>query len=165
MECLQAVALEPGHHLAWLVDFCNECWRLKSVPKQWSQALVSLIYKKGDPSDCGNYRPICLLNSAYKVFAMILLKRLQKAGADDRIWCSQFGFRSRRGTADALHCARRAVERALADKGGSLHLMALDWQKAVVRSSSIRTSITSLLGNPRHIHRSTLLGAGVRPNF
>jgi len=35
-----------------------------------------------------------------------------------------------RGTEDALHCARRAVERAWAERGGSLHLMALDWQKA-----------------------------------
>ena len=33
-------------------------------------------------------------------------------------------------TQDALHCARRAVERAFADRGGCLHLLALDWQMA-----------------------------------
>ena len=61
---------------------------------------------------------------------MVLLKRLPRAGADGRIWGSQFGFRKHRGTEDALHCAWRAGERAWAERGGSLHLMALDWQKA-----------------------------------
>ena len=100
--------------------------------------MVTLIYKKGDPADYGNYRPICLLNSAYKIFAMIVLKRLLRAGADERVWSSQFGFRKGRGTADALHCTRRALERALSDRGGRLHLLALDWQKAF---DSINTDV------------------------
>ena len=61
---------------------------------------------------------------------MILLRRLQTAGADKLVWSSQFGFRLGRSTEDALHCVRRAVEKAWADKGGSLHLLALDWRKA-----------------------------------
>ena len=61
---------------------------------------------------------------------MILLRRLLRAGADSRICPTQFGFRRHRGTEDALHCARRAIDRALADKNGRLHLLALDWQKA-----------------------------------
>ena len=89
-----------------------------------------MIFKEGDDADCGNYRPICLLNVAYKVSAMILLHRLVTVGADDRIMSSQFGFRRKRGTEDALHCARRAIELALAQKNGSVHLLALDWRKA-----------------------------------
>ena len=52
------------------------------------------------------------------------------AGADKRIWGSQYRFRPKRGTEDALHCVRRAVERAWSDRGARLHLLALDWQKA-----------------------------------
>ena len=90
---------------------------------------MACIYKKGDPGDCGNYRPINLSNAAYKIYAMILLKRLLAAGADSRVWSSQFGFRPGRSTDDALHCVRRAMERACADRGGSLHSLALDYRK------------------------------------
>ena len=39
-------------------------------------ALVALIYKKGDPADCDNYRPICLLSIGYKLFAAMLKQRI-----------------------------------------------------------------------------------------
>ena len=61
---------------------------------------------------------------------MILLKRLLEAGADERVWPAQFAFRRKRGTEDALHCARRSIELAWAHRGGHLHLLALDWRKA-----------------------------------
>ena len=114
----------------WLLSFCNMVWSRKVVPDEWHLQRVTLIYKKGDPADCNNYRPICLLQAAYKLFAMILLQRLLSAGADSRIWPSQFGFRPQRGTEDALHCARRAVELAWSQRGGAIHMLALDWRKA-----------------------------------
>ena len=118
-----------GKGAEWLL-FCNEVWHAKQVPSSWHLQQVTLIFKKGDPGNCENYRPICLLAAAYKIFAMVLLKRLLEAGADDRLWPSQYGFRKRRGTEDALHCVRRAVELAWSQRGGHLHVMALDWAKA-----------------------------------
>ena len=56
--------------------------------------------------------------------------RLIEAGANHRISSSQFGFRPKRGTEDALHCARRAVDVAWAHRDGKVHLLALDWRKA-----------------------------------
>ena len=79
------------------------------------------------------------------------LRRLLDAGADAKIWPSQFGFRRGRGTEDALHRARRAIERAWADRGGRVHLLALDWAKAF-DSISPEALITSLrmFGVPCH---------------
>ena len=91
---------------------------------------VVLLYKKGDPADCNNYRPICPLAAAYKIFAMVVLRRLLDAGADSRLSSTQYAFRKERGTEDALHCVRRAVELAWSQRGGCLHLLALDWRKA-----------------------------------
>ena len=126
------VILENGSKEAvdWLLLLCNSAWELKEMPQSWHLSRVVCIFKKGDPGDCKNYRPICLLNAAYKIFAMIVFRRLKDAGADACIQASQFGFRPKRSTEDALHCARRAVERAFADRGGCLHLLALDWQMA-----------------------------------
>ena len=55
---------------------------------------------------------------------------MKDAGAEDRIWPTQFGFRSGCGCADALFIARRKVENAWARKDGNLLLLALDWAKA-----------------------------------
>ena len=88
------------------------------------------LYKTGDPADCGNYRPVCLLAAAYKIFAVLLLNRLLDGGADSRLWPTRYAFRRKRGTEDALHCSRRAVELAWAHRGASLHMLALDWRKA-----------------------------------
>ena len=71
-----------------------------------------------------------MLAVGYKIFAAILLRRLKDAGAEDRIWPTQFGFRSGCGCADALFIARRKVENAWAQKNGNLLLLALDWAKA-----------------------------------
>ena len=115
---------------SWLLKLCNQAWLEQRAPQDWHLQQVALVYKKGDPSECGSYRPICLLNSSYKIFAMILLRRLLAAGADEKLWESQFGFRRCRSTEDALHCARRVIERAWAHRDGRLHMLALDWRRA-----------------------------------
>ena len=130
IEYWQAVVFNPGQGADWLLSFCNCIWSGQSVPQSWHLQRVAMVFKKEDPAICGNYRPICLLNSAYKVFAMIILRRLLEAGADERMWASQFGFRPKRNTEQALHCVRRAIEAAQGHKNGRVHLLALDWAKA-----------------------------------
>ena len=61
-----------------------------------------LIFKKGDPSNCGNYRPITLLCIGYKIIVSILLRRLKQRRAENKVWITQFGFKSHSGTFDTL---------------------------------------------------------------
>ena len=39
--------------------------------------IISLIFKKGDPTELGNYRPITLLNVDVKIIAYTLAQRLK----------------------------------------------------------------------------------------
>ena len=71
-----------------------------------------------------------MVSVLYKLYATILLNRLKGGGAESRLWNRQFGFRSGRSTEDALFIARRRIEQALAARGGSAFLLALDWRKA-----------------------------------
>jgi excinuclease UvrABC nuclease subunit len=48
------------------------------LPFSQRNAIISLIYKKGDKDDLKNYRPISLTNVDYKIFAQVLARRLQK---------------------------------------------------------------------------------------
>ena len=88
------------------------------------------IHKKGLVEDCNNYRPISLICVAYKLFAALLLRRLQSAGAERRLTSTQFGFRCGRGTTDAIFAVRRSIDLALAHKHGRTVMLALDWAKA-----------------------------------
>ena len=127
-------------HLAWntgacgtLLQLCQRCWAEKSLPDSWRQASVVLLFKKGDTSLPANYRPIALLPVGYKVLASILHSRLLEGGAEERMHATQYGFRPKRGTSDALMVVRRMIDAAHQSRNGSLHLLMLDWAKAFDR--------------------------------
>ena len=46
------------------------------MPEEWKESIIVPIYKKGDTTDCSNYRGISLLPTTYKILSNILLSRL-----------------------------------------------------------------------------------------
>ena len=130
VEIFKALALEPDSSLDWLLNLCNHCWQNKVIPDEWSTASVAMLFKKGDPANANNYRPICLQSIAYTLFSSLLKQRFLDAGAESRFWKSQFGFRKGCCTEDAIYVALRKVEQACARRNGQIRLLALDWKKA-----------------------------------
>ena len=128
-EYFKALAVEE-RGMKLIKQLLDLCWREKALPAAWKISRVKLIFKKGDPSHCENYRPISLLCIGYKLLAMLLLECLKKAGAEDRLWQSQCGFKSISGTADALFIARRLLDLAWTTRENKLTFLALDWAKA-----------------------------------
>jgi len=55
---------------------------------------------------------------------------LQRAGAEERLSQSQFGFRRGRSTTDAIFLVRRRMGLALAQRFGRTAFLALDWKRA-----------------------------------
>ena len=43
-----------------VLGFCNACWYQRSTPDHWHASMVGILFKKGDVSECENYRPISL---------------------------------------------------------------------------------------------------------
>jgi len=130
IEIFKVLAAGEGGLLKDFLDLCNECWRSSMVPGDWMTARVVMIFKKGDPALCDNYRPICLTAVAYRIYASLVKQRLLDAGLDGRLWTSQYGFRKGRSTEQAIYIARRHIELAIARRAGSVSLLALDWSKA-----------------------------------
>ena len=61
-----------------LTSLMNSSWKEKCVPDDWRKAVIKLP-KKGDISDCNNWRGITLLSVLGKVFCLIILNRLRDA--------------------------------------------------------------------------------------
>jgi hypothetical protein len=48
----------------------------EELPEEWKESIVVPICKKGDKTDCSNYRRISLVLTTYKIVSNILLSRL-----------------------------------------------------------------------------------------
>ncbi|XGW25219.1 hypothetical protein V3C99_006554, partial [Haemonchus contortus] len=79
------------------------------VPTLWKTSKTALLYKKGDPDDIGNYRPICLLSVIYELFTRVILNRIGRI-LDEGQPCEQAGFRRGFSTIDHIHTLTRLTE-------------------------------------------------------
>lgn len=106
-----------------------QCWQEGSVPQDMKDAKIITIYKnKGERSDCNNYRGISLLSIVGKVFARVILIRLQTL-AEQVYPESQCGFRAGRSTADMVFSLRQLQEKCREQKM-PLYVAFIDLTKA-----------------------------------
>ena len=63
----------------------------EELPEEWKESFIVPIYKKGDKTDCRNYRGISLLRTMYKILSHILLSRLTPY-TEENIENQQCGF-------------------------------------------------------------------------
>ncbi|RHZ13763.1 hypothetical protein DYB31_007897, partial [Aphanomyces astaci] len=79
------------------------------MPRSFSEADVIPLKKKGNSPHALDYRPIALLNSAYKLFAQIIALRLQPL-LHQAIGAQQQGFVPGRTLANSIGLLQRALE-------------------------------------------------------
>ncbi|BHF68239.1 hypothetical protein SprV_0301127200 [Sparganum proliferum] len=96
----------------YLTALFQEMWRQGEVPQDFKDATIVHLYKrKGNRQVCDNHRGISLLNIAGKIFARILLNRLNNHLEQDLLPESQCGFRRHRVTTDMIFAARQLQEK------------------------------------------------------
>ncbi|BHF79472.1 hypothetical protein SprV_0702259200 [Sparganum proliferum] len=90
----------------------QEMLRQGEVPQDFKDATIVHLYKrKGNRQICDNHRGISLLNIAGKIFARILLNRLNNHLEQGLLPESQCGLRRHRGTTDMIFAARQLQEK------------------------------------------------------
>ena len=72
-------------------------WNKEELPEEWKEPIVVPTYRKGDKTDCSNYRGTSLLPSTYKILSNILLSSLTPY-VEEIIGDHQCGFRRNRST-------------------------------------------------------------------
>lgn len=103
-------------------------WEEQEMPTAWNTGLIIPIHKKGDKTDCTNYRGICLLNTSYKVMAKILYNRLV-GYTEEIIGDYQCGFRRARSTTDQIFAIRQIMEKAY-EYNVNIQQLFVDFQQA-----------------------------------
>ncbi|BHF79661.1 hypothetical protein SprV_0702278300 [Sparganum proliferum] len=87
-------------------------WRQGEVPQDFKDATIVHLYKrKGNSQVCDNHRDTSLLNIAGKIFARILLNRLNNQLEHGLLPETKCGFRRHRGTTDMIFAARQLQEK------------------------------------------------------
>ena len=122
------VACQDPDFLDRLLCLVHTAWREKCVPKDWTDAVLVPIPKKGDLSSCDNWRGISLLDVVGKAIARILQDRLQHL-AEEELPESQCGFRKGRGCSDMIFAIRQLVEKSW-EHQAKIFLLFIDLRKA-----------------------------------
>ncbi|XP_043862282.1 uncharacterized protein LOC122756523 [Drosophila santomea] len=87
-------------------------WEGETVPDSWKSGIIVKLPKKGDLSDCNNWRGITLLNTSYKILATLLNERLQEK-IEPTIRDEQAGFIPHRSCLDQANTLRIITEQAV----------------------------------------------------
>lgn len=112
-----------------LFNILCQCWSEGGVPQDMRDAKIITLYKnKGSRSDCNNYRGISLLSTVGKLYARVLLMRLQQLA--ERVYPeSQCGFRAERSTLDMIFSLRQLQEKCR-EQQKPLYVAFIDLTKA-----------------------------------
>jgi hypothetical protein len=74
--------------------------------------MIVPIHKKGDKTDCNNYRGTSLLSIVYKILSNILLTRLTPY-VNEIIGDHQCGFHRKRSTMNQIFYIRQILEKKI----------------------------------------------------
>ena len=84
--------------------------------------------KKGDTTQCDNYRGISLLSVPSKIFKRTVINRLYD-GVNKRLRQEQAGFRKGRNTTEQIFTLRNIIEQSI-EWQASLYVNFVDFEKA-----------------------------------
>jgi hypothetical protein len=73
----------------------KQAWEIEKLPDNWLHGVLMKLPKKGDLSNCNNWRDITLLSLPRKVLAKVILQKIN-ARLDNSIRKQQAGFLSDR---------------------------------------------------------------------
>ena len=111
-----------------LHDLFIKVWNNEEFPADWREGHLVKLPKKGDLSNCSNYRGITLLSIPGKVFNRVLLERIKEV-TDSKLRENQAGFRKHRSCTDQIASLRLIVEQSL-EWNSPLLVNFIDYEKA-----------------------------------
>jgi hypothetical protein len=92
--------------------------KYEDIPDTWKTSTTVLIYKKSDPNDISNWRPIAIMRTIYKLFAGVLARRLTTWLDDNAVLApARKGFLPYDGVFEHNYILRRLFNKARTENG------------------------------------------------
>jgi hypothetical protein len=98
------------------------------MPEDWRKGILIKIPKKGNLSECNNWRGITLLSIPSKIMTIVMLNRIQEK-CDQRLKKEQARFRKNRSCVDLINTLRIIIEQSN-EWDERLYLASIDFEKA-----------------------------------
>ena len=108
----EALKTDVGVTVDILHPLFEQIWNEEKFPEDWKEGHLIKLPKKGDLTNCNNYRGITLLVIVGKVFNRIILNRM-KFAVDEKLRDNQAGFRANRSCTDQIATLRIIIEQTL----------------------------------------------------
>ena len=115
-------------HLKYLTNTTNHALKESTFPDEPKQSEVIPVYKKLDPLQKENYRPVSLLPHISKVFERVIYQQINNF-MENKISKCVTGFRKSHGTQHSLIAMLEKWEKAL-DKEENISAIFMDLSKA-----------------------------------
>ena len=94
-----------------LLSICNIVYKECQAPSQWTSSLIIPLPKKGNLQLMTNWRGICLMSLAAKLYNRMILNRI-RSPIDAILRKNQAGFRTGRSCIQQIHILRRIMDGA-----------------------------------------------------
>ena len=121
--------LLPLPWLIFLLTLFNTIFISGTYPASWAFSKLLMLFKKGLPMDCGNYRGISIIDSLAKCYDYLLNNRLTSWYIPCR---EQAGAQSKRGCTELIVVLRLIIDRCMRRKE-PLFICFIDFSKAYDR--------------------------------
>jgi sorting nexin-29 len=105
----------------------KKIWEKEEIPRDWKEGILFKVPKKGDLTECANWRRITLLNTNSKLLTRIMLERMKKE-TDKKLRENQAGFRAKRSCTDHITTLRIIIEQSTEWNSG-LYLNFIDYKQ------------------------------------
>ena len=134
-----------------LLKIMNMIFEKGEAPIDFRKTLIKPLYKKGDKSECRNYRGISLVCIGSKLLSNVIIFRLRDA-VDKVLREQQCSFRKGRGCFDQVFTLRLIIEKSLRCQT-PLVLSFINYEQALDSvDRRALTKVLSLYGIPKKIH-------------
>eukprot|EP00957_Ditylum_brightwellii_P109680 8366159-Ditylum_brightwellii.AAC.1 len=111
-----------------IFNLLQDFWDSKLDFDTWKKSILAPVPKKGDLSDPNKWRPVCLLETSYKVLASIIACRINSIIRDHGLE-PQCGSLNPKGCPDAIFSLVSALQ-ICHEHGLTTHVLFVDLAKA-----------------------------------